>query len=50
MRAPVVDCSIAIARVVADEESIGPEPVLDVVKEAGGAALAAGVTVLPQHG
>ena len=38
MKAPVVDCSIAIAWVMADEESIGPEPVLDVVKEAGGVA------------
>lgn len=36
MRAPVVDCSVAVAWVMADEASIGIESVLDVAREAGG--------------
>lgn len=36
MRAPVVDCSIAIAWVMADETTVGLESVFDIAREAGG--------------
>lgn len=36
MRAPVFDCSVAVAWVMADETSVGVESVLDVAREAGG--------------
>ena len=40
MSGPVVDCSIAVAWILADEESPAVTPVLELVQETGGVATA----------
>lgn len=40
MSGPVVDCSMAVAWILADEESPAVTPVLELVQEAGGVATA----------